>query len=50
MPPYFGLKMFMDFSNVKQWTGVEQKAVARQLIAVITPLLNGSDKAMIMYV
>jgi hypothetical protein len=41
--------MFMDFSNVKQWTGVKQKAAARQLIAVVTPLLNGSNKAMIVY-
>jgi hypothetical protein len=49
VPPYPGLKTFTNFNNVKQWTGVEQKAVARQLIAVVTPLLNASDKAMIMY-
>ena len=49
VPPYPGLKTFMNFNNVKQWTGVEQKAAARQLIAVVAPLLSGSDKAMIVY-
>src|SRR6202046_5788928 len=49
VPPYPGLKTFMNFNNVKQWTGVEQKAAARQLIAVVSPLLSGSDKAMIVY-
>jgi hypothetical protein len=49
VPPYPGLKTFTAFSNVKQWTGVEQKATARQFIPVITPLLNGQDKAMIVY-
>lgn len=26
--PYQGLKTFTNFNNVKQWTGVEQKAAA----------------------
>jgi hypothetical protein len=39
--PYFpGLKRFHHFSHVKQWTGDEQKAILRQLIPVITPLLS----------
>jgi hypothetical protein len=50
VPQYPGLKVFSNFTCVKQWTGVEQKEIARQLILVITPLLlNGPDKAMIVY-
>jgi hypothetical protein len=49
VPSYPGLKTFNSFSNIKQWTGVEQKAIARQLIPVITPLLSGSDKAITMF-
>lgn len=36
---FTGLKMFNRFSDVKQWTGVEQSATVRQIIPVITPLL-----------
>ena len=39
VPPFTGLKYFSRFSEVKQWTGVEQKAIIRQLIPVIAPLL-----------
>jgi Plavaka transposase len=50
VPQYPCLKVFSNFSCVKQWTGVEQKAIARQLVPVIAPLLlNGPDKAMIVY-
>ncbi len=34
-----GLKLFKSFSKVKQWSGNEQKAIVRQLMTVITPLL-----------
>lgn len=38
VPSFPGLKTFKHFSAVKQWTGVEQKAIVRQLLPVITPL------------
>src|SRR5580692_6023507 len=40
VPPFTGLKRFSRFSEVKQWTGVEQKAIIRQLIPVLAPLLS----------
>ncbi|KAN0072718.1 hypothetical protein V8E54_008832 [Elaphomyces granulatus] len=40
VPAYPGLRRFNNFSTVKQWTGVEQRAVSRQLIPVIAPLLT----------
>ena len=43
MPPFTGLKRFSHFSEVKQWTGVEQKAIIRQLIPVIAPLLTTKE-------
>jgi hypothetical protein len=49
VPPYPELKIFTSFGNIKQWTGVEQKVIARQLIPIITSLLINSDKAMIVY-
>ncbi|KAN0071144.1 hypothetical protein V8E54_010575 [Elaphomyces granulatus] len=42
VPAYPGLRRFNNFSTVKQWTGVEQRAVSRQLIPVIASLLTGS--------
>ena len=39
VPAFSGLKRFDHFSSVKQWTGNEQKAIVRQLIPVIAPLL-----------
>jgi len=41
--PFTGLKRFHHFSKVKQWTGVEQKAIIRQLIPVIAPLLSSKE-------
>ena len=40
VPPFMGLKCFSRFSEVKQWTWVEQKAIIRQLIPVLAPLLS----------
>ena len=34
------LRIFPSFAEVKQWTGVEQKAITRQIIPVVTPLLR----------
>ena len=39
VPDFVGLILFKEFSKVKQWTGNEQKAIVRQLMTVITPLL-----------
>jgi len=41
VPEYAGLRLFSRtaFSKVSQWTGDEQKAIVRQLVAVVTPLL-----------
>ncbi|KAI9750296.1 MAG: hypothetical protein M4579_006529 [Chaenotheca gracillima] len=39
IPRFTGLKRFNNFSQVKQWTGVEQKAIVFQLIPVVAPLL-----------
>ena len=43
VPPFTGLKRFSHFSEVKQWTGIEQKAIIRQLIPVIAPLLTTKE-------
>jgi hypothetical protein len=43
VPAFTGLKRFSHFSDVKQWTGVEQKAIIRQLIPVIAPLLSTKE-------
>jgi hypothetical protein len=40
VPAFTGLKRFSHFSEVKQWTGVEQKAIICQLISVLAPLLS----------
>jgi hypothetical protein len=40
VPPFTGLKRFSRFSEVKQWTGVEQRAIIRQLIPILAPLLS----------
>src|SRR5277367_6246025 len=45
VPPFAGLKRFQNFGHVKQWTGVEQKAIVRQLIPVIAPLLSSKEPA-----
>ena len=39
IPCFGGLKTFPHFSTITQWTGNEQKAIMRQLVAVVTPLL-----------
>ena len=39
VPDFTGLKQFTRFSAVKQWTGVEQKAIVRQIMPVLAPLL-----------
>src|ERR1700722_1240790 len=45
-----GLRRFNNFSTVKQWTGVEQRAVSRQLIPVIARLLTGeSAQSILLY-
>ena len=45
VPQFTGLKLFKEFSRVKQWTGVEQKAIVRQLIPVLAPLLSVKEPA-----
>jgi hypothetical protein len=35
------VKIFPKFSEIKQWTGEEQKAIVRQILPVITPLMIG---------
>ena len=35
---FTGLKRFTKFSALKQWTGVEQKAIVRQIMPVLAPL------------
>lgn len=40
VPPHTGLKRFLAFSKVQQWTGNEEKAMVRQLLPVIAPLLQ----------
>jgi hypothetical protein len=43
VPAFTGLKRFSRFSDIKQWTSVEQKAIIRQLIPVITSLLSTKE-------
>lgn len=40
VPSFVGLKRFRKFSAVSQWIGSEQKQIVRQLIPVVTPLLD----------
>ena len=39
IPPFTGLKLFRHYSKVVEWTGNEQKAMVKQLIAAATLLL-----------
>ena len=39
IPDFTGLKRFTKFSAVKQWTGMEQKAIVQQIMPVLAPLL-----------
>jgi hypothetical protein len=43
------LRQFGDFDAITQWTEVQQKAVARQLITVIIPLLVTEYPAALLY-
>ena len=45
VPPYPGLRRFNNFSTVKQWTGVEQRAVSRQFIPVIAPGFRNTKRS-----
>ena len=45
VPQFTSLKLFKEFSRVKQWIGVEQKAIVRQLIPVLAPLLSVKELA-----
>lgn len=47
--PYPALTTFQSFSTVKQWTDEDQKAVARQLVLVVAPLLTKSHPATVLY-
>ena len=47
VPGFTDLKRFKSFSKVKQWSGNEQKAMIRQFVPVITPLLIGKRDAAI---
>lgn len=40
---FVGLKHFSHFSEVKQWTGNEQKSILHQMVPVIAPLLTPID-------
>ena len=42
---FTSLKLFKEFSWVKQWIGVEQKAIIRQLIPILAPLLSVKELA-----
>ena len=42
---FTGLKRFQSFSSVQQWAGPEQKAMVRQLLPVVAPLLEASHPA-----
>ena len=39
VPPITDLKVFHHYSKVVQWTGNKQKAMVKQLIVAVTPLL-----------
>ena len=49
IPSHTRLKHFRHFSKVQQWSGVEQKAIVRQLVPAIAPLLIGKRDAAIHY-
>ena len=40
VPAFHNMKCFAHFSKVKQWTGNEQKAMIKQLVPVLAPLLK----------
>ncbi len=47
MPSYPTLKIFKEYSKVKQWDGSEYWAACRQLVPVVTPLLIKDDPAVL---
>lgn len=49
VPCFPGLKHFKRYTRVVQWTGVEQKAMVHQLIAVIAPLLIQEKPAAVLF-
>lgn len=49
VPEFAGLKTFKHFSQVKQWTGNKQKAIVRQLVVVIAPLLRTREPAAVLF-
>ena len=49
VPRFPKLKYFRKFSRVSQWTGVEQKAMVHQLVAVIAPLLTLKKPAAMLF-
>lgn len=49
VPEFTGLKRFTGFSAVSQWTGNEQKAIIRQLIPVLAPLLVKTAPSALQY-
>ena len=47
MPSYPILKIFKEYSEVKQWDGSEYWAACRQLVSVIASLLIKDDPAVL---
>ena len=45
VPDFTGLKRFTKFSAMKQWTGVEQKAIVRQVMSVLALLFKDSKQS-----
>ncbi len=43
VPSYPNLKIFKEYSEIKQWDGSEYWAACRQLVPVVTPLLIKDD-------
>ena len=47
VPSYLTLKIFKEYSKVKQWDGSEYCAACRQLVPVMAPLLIKDDLAVL---
>lgn len=47
VPSYLTLKIFKEYSEVKQWDGSEYRAACRQLVPIVTPPLIKDDPAVL---
>lgn len=49
IPLFTGMKTFQNYSSIKQWTGADRRAIVRQIVPVVAPLLSHHAPAAVHY-